>query len=121
MNTQQTAEQFVSWFNAGKEKKIYQEMYSHDVVSVEHSGGEFPRCEGMAEVMKKGEWWYENFEIHSSEVSQPIVADDWFSVKFTMDTTHKPSGMRSQMSEIAVYKIADGKIVYEEFFFTSEE
>jgi len=34
-----------------------------------------------------------------------------------MDTTHKPSGQRSQMSEIAVYQVEDGKIVKEQFFY----
>ena len=121
MNTQQIAEQLVTWFNMGEEKKIYEEMYSPNIISVEHSGGDFPRCEGMEEVMKKGAWWQENFEVHSSSAEGPLVADDWFSVKFTMDTTHKPSGMRSSMSEIAVYQVADGKIVYEEFFFTVPE
>tara|TARA_B100001765_G_C19499652_1_gene338599 strand:- start:467 stop:829 length:363 start_codon:yes stop_codon:yes gene_type:complete len=120
MDTQQIAETLVNQFNAGEEKKIYEELYSPDIVSVEHSGGEFPRCEGMEDVMKKGQWWYENFEIHSSSAEGPLVADDWFSVKFTMDTTHKASGQRSEMSEIAVYQVKDGKIIYEEFFFTAE-
>ena len=41
---------------------------------------------------RKGKWWKENFEVHSTNVSEPLVADNWFSVKFEMDTTHKPSG-----------------------------
>lgn len=34
-----------------------------------------------------------------------------------MDTTHRPSGQRSQSSEIAVYEVKDGKIVKEQFFY----
>ena len=98
--------------------KPYEELYSKDIVSVE-PGGEFPRCEGMEKVMEKGKWWFENFEVHAESASEPLVADDWFSVRFEMDTTHRPSGQRSVMSEIAVYKVKDGKIVYEEFFYNT--
>ncbi|MEL6810481.1 MAG: nuclear transport factor 2 family protein, partial [Bacteroidota bacterium] len=73
--------------------------------------------EGMEAVAKKGEWWEETFEVHSSHASEPTVADNWFSVRFDMDTTHKPSGHRSKSSEIAVYQVQDGKIVKEQFFY----
>lgn len=118
MNTQQIADQLVAWFNEGEMMKPYTELYSQDIVSVEQEDGPNKRCNGMAEVMKKGEWWDENFEVHGSKAEGPLVGDDWFSIKFWMDTTHKPSGVRSEMSEIAVYQVKDGKIVYEEFFYT---
>ena len=53
-------------------------------------------------------------------MSQPVVADNWFSVRFDIDSTHKPSGQRSQMSEIGVFQVADGKIVKEQFFYNME-
>jgi len=37
-----------------------------------------------------------------------------------MDTTHKPSGQRSQSSELGVYRVQDGKIVKEQFFYDEE-
>ena len=36
---------------------------------------------------------------------------------FKIDVTYKPESKRFTMEEIAVYKVADGKIVYEEFFY----
>ncbi len=117
MTTNEVAQLLVTLFNAGEMEAPYHELYSPDIVSVEQEG-EFMKCDGMAEVMKKGEWWQENFEVHSASASQPLIADDWFTVTFTMDTTHKPSGMRSEMTEIAVYRVADGKIAYEEFFYS---
>ncbi|MCA9351882.1 nuclear transport factor 2 family protein [Patescibacteria group bacterium] len=118
MTTQEIANQLVDMFNAGEMEKPYEELYSQDIISVEHEGNDdMSRCEGMAQVMKKGEWWHENFEVHSASMSQPVVADDYFSVSITMDTTHKPSGNREEMTELAVYKVANGKIVYEEFFY----
>jgi ketosteroid isomerase-like protein len=38
-----------------------------------------------------------------------------------MHTTHKPSGQRSKMSELAVYEVKDGKIVKEQFFYDTQE
>lgn len=120
MKTQEIAEKLVNWCNQGEWQRCYQELYSPKIVSIE-PGGENPKVEGMEAVEKKGEWWEENFEVHSSSASEPTVADNWFSVKFDMDTTHKPSGQRSQMSEIAVYEVQDGKIVKEQFFYDMQE
>lgn len=121
MKTEEVAKNLVAWFNNGEEARCYQELYSPNVVSVEPHDGPMSVCNGIEEVMKKGEWWRENFEVHSSKVSEPIVADDWFSVRFSMDTTHKPSGQRSEMSEIGVFQVADGKIVKEQYFFNNEQ
>ena len=72
-------------------------------------------------IQKKGQWWQENFEVHGTKVSDPVVADNHFAVTFWMDTTHKPSGQRSQMNEIAVYQVKEGKIWREQFFYNTEE
>ena len=118
MTTQEIANRLVDMFNAGEMMKPYEELYSKDIVSIEHEGkDEMSRCTGMAEIMKKGEWWHENFEVHSAHMSAPVVADDYFAVSISMDTTHKASGNREEMTELAIYKVADGKIVYEEFFY----
>ncbi|RMA66149.1 nuclear transport factor 2 family protein [Ulvibacter antarcticus] len=116
MKTQEIANNLVEWCNSGQEARCYQELYSPNIVSVE-SGGENPIAKGMDEVKKKGEWWKETFETHSTKASAPTVADNWFSVRHEMDTTHKPSGHRSTMAEIGVYQVKDGKIVKEQFFY----
>ena len=51
------------------------------------------------------------------KVEGPLVADSHFAVTFKMDVTFKPQSKRFTMEEVAVYKVADGKIVYEEFFY----
>lgn len=116
MKTDEIANNLVTWFNNNEEARCYQELYSPNIVSIE-PGGENPVTNGMEEVAKKGEWWKENFEVHSTSASNPTVAENWFSVRFDMDTTHKPSGQRSQMSEIGVFQVQDGKIVKEQFFY----
>jgi ketosteroid isomerase-like protein len=39
-------------------------------------------------------------------------------VKYDFDVTFKPDGRRFRMAEIGIYKVADGKIVHEEFFYS---
>ncbi|OAB80372.1 nuclear transport factor 2 family protein [Cochleicola gelatinilyticus] len=119
MNTQEIANNLVAWCNSGQEARCYQELYSPNIVSIEPHGDN-QVAEGMKAVEKKGEWWRENFEVHSTETSAPVVAENWFSVRHNMDVTHKPSGQRSQMSELGVYQVADGKIVKEQFFYDAE-
>ena len=121
METDEIASKLVAWCNTGDFEKPYQQLYSDKIVSIENDGkAEGAYVEGFEGIKKKGEWWQENFEVHSSKASDPVVADNWFSVKFTMDTTHKPSGQRSKTSEIAVYEVQDGKIVKEQFFYNEK-
>ncbi len=120
MKTEEVANNLVAWFNNNEEARCYEELYSPNIVSLE-PGGEIPISKGMEEITKKGEWWRQNFEQHSAKATGPIVADNWFSVRFDMDTTHKPSGQRSQMSEIAVFQVENGKIVKEQFFYNTGE
>lgn len=118
MKTEEIAKNLVSWCNSGQEARCYQELYSPNIVSIEaDKSSPNAVANGMDEVAQKGQWWKENFEVHSSETSDPIVADNWFTVRHTMDTTHKPSGHRSTMSEVGVYRVQDGKIVQEQFFY----
>jgi hypothetical protein len=122
MNTKEIAEKLVAYCKEGDFEKPYRELYSPNIVSIENEGkSENGHVQGMEGIQRKGEWWVENFEVHSQTVSEPIVADNWFTVRFDMDTTHKPSGFRSQMSEIAVYQVKEGKIVKEQFFYDEEE
>lgn len=118
MKAKEISEKLVSWYNAGDVERPYQELYSDKIVSIENDGkGDGGISKGFEGLKTKGEWWKENFEVHSTSASEAIVADNWFSVRFDMDTTHKPSGQRSKSSEIAVYQVQEGKIVKEQFFY----
>jgi hypothetical protein len=73
--------------------------------------------EGKEAVMGKTEYWYSTVEeVHSGEVSDPIVTGNFFSCTMDMDVTYKEHG-RMPMNEVAVYEVNDGKIVSEQFFY----
>lgn len=120
MTTQEVAGTLVKLCSAGKFHEAMESLYSQDIVSMEASAppGGSREAKGLAAVRAKGEWWTANHEVHSATVEGPLVAGSHFSVVFRLDVTFKPQGKRFKMEEVAVYKVADGKIVYEEFFYS---
>ena len=119
MTTQEVANQLVQLCAAGKFDEAAMTLYSPEIVSMEAGAppGQSRESKGIAAVKAKGEWWTANHEVHSVVVSGPLVAGAHFTVSFKLDVTFKPQTRRFTMEEIAVYKVADGKIVYEEFFY----
>ncbi len=117
MNTQEIAEKMVTYNKEGKFPDVYQDLYAEDFVSIEMPGAPNEIARGMEEVAKKGEWWMKTFEVHSVEVSDPLVADDWFAIRYSMDTTNRETGERKQESELGIYQVEDGKVVQEQFFY----
>ncbi|HEY7211070.1 MAG TPA: nuclear transport factor 2 family protein, partial [Bryobacteraceae bacterium] len=93
--------------------------YSSDIVSVEAGAppGQSRETKGLDGAKKKGEWWVTNHEVHSAKVEGPLVAGDHFAVTYKLDVTFKPENKRFTMEEIGIYKVKNGKIVYEEFFY----
>lgn len=121
MTTQEVAESLVKLCTAGKFQEAMQTLYSPDIVSMEASAppGGSREAKGIAAVAAKGEWWAANHEVHSLVVEGPLVAGVHFAVVFKMEITFTPQSKRMQMEEVAVYKVTDGKIVYEEFFYST--
>lgn len=119
MTTQEIANALVELCRQGKFQEASQKFYSPDIVSMEAAAppGGSRESKGLPAVLAKGEWWTANHEVHSITVEGPLVTPTHFAVIFKLDVTFKPKSTRSTLEEIAVYKVADGKIVYEEFFY----
>jgi ketosteroid isomerase-like protein len=119
MTTQEVADTLVKLCSGGKFLEAAKALYSPEIVSMEAGAppGMSREAKGLPAVLAKGEWWGANHEVHSMTVEGPLVAGSHFTVVFKMDFTFKPQSKRMQMEEVAVYKVADGKIVYEEFFY----
>ena len=119
MTTHEVAVQLVRLCSQGKFKEAVETLYAPDIVSMEAGAppGQSRETKGLDGVLKKGEWWATNHEVHSAKVEGPLVAGSHFAVTFRLDVTFKPESKRIQMEEIGVYKVANGKIVYEEFFY----
>jgi ketosteroid isomerase-like protein len=120
MNIEQIAGRLVELCREGKFSQAQDELYADDAVSIEPEGlppGALGNVEGLAAIRDKGREFQERTEaVHSLQVSEPVIAGNWFSVSMTMDITMKQYG-RMTMSEICVYHIKDGRIDKEEFFY----
>ena len=111
------AANFVNWRNTDNADLLRRELYSPDIESIEEgNASEIGHVKGMEGLKKKGAGLSRNFEVHSIKASALTVADNWFSVKFEIDTTDKNSGERSGLSEIGMYKVENDKIVKEHYF-----
>jgi hypothetical protein len=119
LTTKEIADTLVKLCSQGKFEEATKKLYSKDIVSVEASAppGGARESKGLDAVLAKGEWWANNHEVHSAKVEGPLVAGSHIAVVFRLDVTFKPQAKRFTMEEVAVYKVADGKIVYEEFFY----
>src|ERR1044072_5421494 len=112
MKINEIAKNFVDWRNNDNAAKWRTELYSPGIESIEDGNtSEIGHVKGMEGLKKKGAGLSQDFEVHNIKASSPVVADNFFSVKFEIDTTNKKSGKRSTLSEIGVYKVEDGKIV----------
>ena len=118
MTTKDVADKLVHLCSQGKFEDAMV-LYSPDIVSVEPfaPSGQSRESKGIEAVKGKSEWWNANHEVHAAKVEGPLVAGPFFSVTFMMDVTFKPEKRRFKLEEVALYKVADGKIVHEEFFY----
>jgi hypothetical protein len=121
MSAMEIGKQLVELCNAGRDAEVVDRYYDEKIVSIEGQGSdEMPaRMEGIEAIRGKHAWWYDNHEVHSTKAVGPFCGhrDDQFAVLFEMDVTNKPSGQRTRMSEVALYSVAGGKIVQEEFLY----
>ncbi|SFK53910.1 nuclear transport factor 2 family protein [Lysobacter sp. cf310] len=120
MNTEQIAQRLVELCRKGEYDQAQVELYADDAVSIEPEGlppEALGNAHGMEAIREKGRKFNESIEaMHGSSCSDPVVAGNWFSVSMHLDVTMKGMG-RIDMSEICVYRVRDGKIVHEQFFY----
>ncbi len=119
MNTQEVANKYTEWMRQGQGQQILEELYADNIVSKEMPN--FPGqvvTEGIKAVAQKNDEWMANVQdFHGSEVSDPIVAGDYFTCRMAFDVTFKDRG-RQQMEEIATFHVENGKIAEEQFFYS---
>jgi hypothetical protein len=120
-STATVAQELVALCRTGNNMEAIQKLYSPNIVSVEPVGDESMPAEmtGIDAIRQKNEWWGANNEVHRSEVNGPFIGDGQFVVQYTFETTFKPTGERSLMTELALYTVEDGKIVREQFFYNA--
>ncbi|HEY0683309.1 MAG TPA: SnoaL-like domain-containing protein [Steroidobacter sp.] len=80
--------------------------------------GPLGSVEGLEAIKEKGRQFNASLtEVHAIEVSEPLIAEPFFSLVMGFDATFKEGGRRA-LREICVYEVANDKIVREQFFYS---
>ena len=108
----------VAMFNRGELKEIERKHWSPRITSVEGVGVALA-WEGKRAVDAKNAGWTAANTVHAASAEGPYAGASGFAVKFSMDVEEKATGKRTQMQEIGVYTVQNGKIVREEFMYYS--
>lgn len=120
MSTESVAKRLVAMCRHGRFEEAQHELYARDAVSIEPAAmanGPLGNVSGLEAILEKGKRFQASVaELHGVEVSDPLVAGNWFSVVMSLDVTMKEYG-RVHMSEVCVYHVQDDKIVLEQFFY----
>ena len=123
MNTLEVGQRLVELLRAGKNLEVMDALYAPDIVSVEAGAppGQDRTTTGVDACKQKGAMFRTRMEIMSINVEGPFPHDDRFAIFIAYDGTAKlgpTAGQRQLMKEVALYTVANGKIVREEFFYT---
>lgn len=119
MTTQEVANRLVALCREGKHQQVVKELYAPDIVSVEPEGMPNRIVQGLEAIVAKGEKFESMLEkVNTSVISDPIVAENFFSCSMLMNVHFKGNPNAIDMDEVCVYTVNNGKIVREEFFYT---
>lgn len=119
MTTNEVAKKWAEYCNTGRWDQAQDELYAANCVSLEMEGapGTTPKVEGMEAIKMKSEQWGQMVEeFHGVQIDGPIVAGNHFTATMKMDITMKGQPRKID-EEIGVFKVENGKIVSEQFFY----
>ncbi|BDS09497.1 nuclear transport factor 2 family protein [Aureispira anguillae] len=122
MTTQEVANRLVELCREGNYDQAIKELYAPDIVSVEPEGTPNRIVKGLEAIAKKGEQFQSMLEkVNSNVVSDPVVAENFFSCAMLLNVNMKGVPVPVDMHEICVYTVNNGKVVREEFFHTPQK
>lgn len=122
MTTQEVANRLVELCREGNYEQAVKELYAPNIVSVEPEGTPDRIVTGLEAIAQKSARFESMLEkVNSNVVSDPIVADNFFSCAMLMNVNMKGVPVPVDMHEICVYTVNEGKIVREEFFHSPEK
>lgn len=121
MTLTEIANELVAGCRENRARANLHKLYAADAKSVEAADmGNGTTVTGLAAIEGKHDWWENSMTVHSTTIGGPFAhGDDRFAVIFDVDYTENATGKRGKMQEVAVYHVASGKIVREEFFYST--
>ncbi|MBU0530212.1 MAG: nuclear transport factor 2 family protein [Candidatus Aenigmatarchaeota archaeon] len=116
MEVRKNVDNLVSMVLNGKMMEAFEEYYADNVVMQEN---EQPARKGKVESRKFEQMFVESVkQVHGAEAKNVAVVGDTAFIEWFMDITFK-DGTRKKMTEVAVQKWKNGKVVHEKFYYDS--
>ena len=118
MTTKEVADKLVQMCRDGQVEEAKEELFTEDTLSIEPHEGILPKeTKGLTAIKKKAELFISMVEhFYGSTLTEPVIAGDYFCIRSETDIQMKGED-RKKMSEICLYKVKDGKIASEQFFY----
>ncbi len=120
MTTQEDADAIVVNIKKNDFSACYKNYYSEDVIKYEpkdSSIGSVRETKGLKAVLQNATDFHAIIEkFISKEISEPLVAGNFFSFRLCQEFELKSIGY-VKLNELCAYRIMNGKIVYEEYFY----
>jgi ketosteroid isomerase-like protein len=121
MTTVEIAKKYVELCQANQNDLALETLFSPEAESIEAAAmpGMAAETKGIKGIVEKSKQWRDNHEVHGAKLEGPWPNGNRFVVRFSYDVTNKPSGRRFQMEEAGLFTVENGKIVREEFFYST--
>ena len=118
MTTQAIADQLVSLLRNAQFDAIYDQLFDAEKIRhIEPQSAHFPDLTGLQALKDKDALMGANIAgVNSLEIGNPIISKDHIALTYKMSINLK-DGNTMEMDEIIVYKVENGKIVLEQFFY----
>jgi ketosteroid isomerase-like protein len=116
MDVRELAADYAALVAGGQMDAAAMKYWSDDLVTREAVPGEMAETHGKGHALEKAQAWYANHEIHGFRSEGPFVNGDSFLIVMDIDVTPK-GGERMQMREVVGYRVADGKVVEERYYY----
>lgn len=116
--TADVAAGFAALWQAGEFRAAGERYWATDVVSIEPHGlpeGSDSVCRGIDAVRTRNLGWLATHGVEDLSIDGPFVTGDHFALFADMLIAH--AGRRTPHSRIAVFKVRDGRIIEERFFY----
>jgi len=118
MTTHDVAKQLVLLLRKGEFETIYNDLYHAEKIHhIEPQSEHFADLKGVQALRDKDAMIIPNVEkMENLTIGDPIISGDYIGLTYKVDITLK-DGTFLPMDEIIMYKVEDGKIVLEQFFY----
>jgi hypothetical protein len=111
----QIADRLITLCREQKFVEAYKELYGEEAESIDPMHSLMPPARGLITLVEREKQFLLKATIHKIEVSEPLIAVNYFAINLRMDFTTEDGGRRD-LEELCVYYVKGGKIVRQQFF-----